>query len=111
MIKIILTISLSIFSLASAAHSAGEKYTPYQKKEIAQFMGIILVGFSKQDVRDTFSFTEPDIWYTDSGQEVWYYPTPEAQNIYFQDDKVEEVEYTLKKHRNDSPTSKKKIDL
>lgn len=74
-------------------------------------MGIILVGFSKQDVLDTFSFTEPDIWYTNSGQEAWYYPAPEAQNIYFKDDKVEKIEYTSQKHRNDSTTSKKKIDL
>ncbi len=112
MIKIILTISLILFiSLASVADSAEDKYTPEQKKEMAQFMGIILIGFTKQEVLDTFSFTEPDIWYTDSGQEAWYYPAPEAQNIYFKDDKVEEVEYTSIKRRNNSPASKKKIDL
>lgn len=71
-------------------------------------MGIILVGFSKQDVQDTFSSTKPDIWYTDSGQEVWYYPAPEAQNIYFNGDKVENVEFTTQKRHRYSPA---KIEL
>ncbi len=110
--KIILTILfILLIGLASVAGSAEDKYTPEQKKKLAQSMGIILIGFTRQEVLDTFSFTEPDIWYTDSGQEAWYYPAPEAQNIYFKDDKVEEVEYTSKKRRSNAPASKKKIDL
>ncbi len=112
MFKTILTISLILFiSLAALANSAEDKYTPEQKKEMAQFMGIIMVGFTKQDVRNTFSFTEPDIWYTNAGQEVWFYPAPEEQHIYFKDDKVDEVEFTSKKQRTNSPSSNKKIKL
>lgn len=112
MLKIIICISVIFFSVPAAiAYSAEDNYTPDQKKKIAQLMGIVLVGFSKQDVRDTFSFTEPDIWYTDSGQEAWYYPAPEAQNIYFKDGKVEEIEYTSQKYRDGYPASKKKIEI
>lgn len=104
MLKTIVYTLLILFSVtASSVYSAEDNYTPEQKKEIAQFMGIILVGFSKQDVQDTFSSTKPDIWYTDAGQEVWYYPAPEAQNIYFNGDKVENVEFTTQKHRTSPP--------
>ncbi len=112
MLKTILSISLILFiSLAALATSAEDQYTPEQKKELAQFMGIIMIGFTKQDVRKTFSFTKPDIWYTDAGQEVWYYSAPEAQNIYFRDDKVDEVEFSSKKRGTRSPSSNKKINL
>ena len=112
MLKTILTISLILLiSLVSDSNSAEDNYTPEQKKGLAQVMGIILTGFSKQDVLDTFSFTDPEIWHTDDGQEVWYYPAPEAQNIYFINDTVDEIKYTTWKRRNNSPASKKKIDL
>lgn len=75
-----------------------QKLSLEQKKELAKEMGIILPGMTKQEVRETFGLIEPKIGYSAStGQEVWHYNSPEEQNIYLKDDKVERVEYIPEK--------------
>jgi hypothetical protein len=39
---------------------------------------------------------KPKIWYTPEGKEVWYYKSPQEQNIYFTDGIVDWVEYNPK---------------
>ena len=58
---------MDITTIASTAKSEESKYSPEQIKAMAQVMGIIMIGFTKQDVRKTLSFTDPDVWYTDTG--------------------------------------------
>ena len=115
MIKLFLTIifflSLPFLSYADSTDNIHEKFTPEQKKEIAKFTGIILIGMTKQDVKETFSFTEPKIHFTPEGQEVWYYKTPEEQNIYFNNDEVEDVEYFPSEKQKFPPAKKQKFDM
>jgi hypothetical protein len=96
-IRATITILLLVCTTAAFAGSPksplGKQPTIAQKKELAKELGIILKGITKREVRDTFGLLVPELWYTPEGQEVWYYKSPEPQNIYFTDDKVEWVEY------------------
>jgi len=93
-----LLLILLIIFLPSLFYSEEKvKLTPEQKKELASQVGIILPDMTKQEVRETFGLLEPEVWYTPEGQEVWYYNSPEEQDIYFKGDKVERVEYYPKK--------------
>ena len=100
------------FSSLSYADSTdkvqGLDFTKDQKKEIAKQVGIILPGMTKADVKETFGLQQPKIWHTPEGQEVWYYESPEKQNIYFKDDIVEKVEYTPPKKK---PKGESELEL
>ncbi len=86
------------FSSLSYADSTDKvqelELTPEQQNKLAKEMGVVLKGMTKADVKETFSFLQPKVWFTDEGQEVWFYKSPEKQNIYFKGDIVERVEYT-----------------
>lgn len=90
-------ITILCFSSPAYADSTNkvqeQELTSEQKKELAKEVGIILPGMTKDEVRETFGLLEPEINYTATGQEVWHYNSPEEQNIYFKDDKVERVKY------------------
>lgn len=72
-----------------------EQYSPEKKNEIARAAGIILPGMTKKEVRETYHSLQPRIWYTPKEQEVWYFSSPQKQNIYFIEDKVEKIKYIL----------------
>lgn len=93
---------LCFFSFSYAEpENTKQELTIGQKQEIAKDMGIILPGMTKEEVRKTFGLLEPKIGFSAAtGQEVWYYSSPEEQNIYFTDDLVERVEYIPEKKLN-----------
>ena len=101
--RVAITILILVCTTAAFAGSPkspqGEQPTIEQKKELARELGIILKGITKEEVRNTFGLLVPELWYTPEGQEVWFYSSPEPQNIYFTDDKVERVEYFPEKER------------
>lgn len=114
MIKLMVIIIL-VFSLSSLSHADStnkeiipEELTPEQQEEIAKYVGVILPGMTKKDIIDTYSnLLKPRIWYTSEGQEVWHYKSPHKQNIYFNGDIVERVEY-LSRMRQKPRTDVKK---
>ena len=74
-----------------------ENLTYEQGKELASQLGIILPGMTKQEVKETLGEPRKTGFSASTGQKVWYYKSPEEQNVYFNDDKVERVEYIPKK--------------
>lgn len=92
-ITILILICTTTAFAGSPDTSQREEITREQQKELAREFGVIIKGMTKNEVRDTFGLLVPELWYTPEGQEVWFYSSPEPQNIYFTDDKVERVEY------------------
>lgn len=70
-----------------------QELTPEQQNELAKQVGVVLIGMTKNDVREIFGLLELEIWYTPEGQEVWYFKIPGSHNIYFKGDEVEKVEH------------------
>ena len=97
----LMVIIILVFCLSSLSHADStnkeiipEELTPEQQEEIAKNVGVILPGMTKKDIIDTYSdLLIPKRWYTHKGQEAWYYKSPRKQNIYFNGDIVERVEY------------------
>lgn len=74
-----------------------------QKKKLGVELGIILPGMTKQEVRETYGLLEPKIGYSMlTGQEVWHFNSPQEQDIYFEGDLVEKVNYLPKPTENKS---------
>ncbi len=93
---IFLTFLMCLISTAYADSSAKfheQIKISKQKNNLAKEMGIILIGMTKTEVKDVFYFMKPKIWFTTNGNEVWSYETPEKQDIYFNDNKVDSIQY------------------
>ena len=98
LIGIVMCISSTVYS-NSTGKGPKEELTQEQKKELAKQVGVILPGMTKQEVVKTLGEPRKIGYSASTGQEVWYYKSPEEQNIYFKDDKVERVEYLPKKRQ------------
>ncbi len=107
-LSLFIIITLCFSSLAcvdSTEKTQKQELTQEQQKELGKGLGIILPGMTRDEVREIFGLLEPEIWYTPDGQEVWHYKSPEEQNIYFKNDKVERVKYLRKEIK---PSRKRK---
>jgi hypothetical protein len=80
---------IASLSYACPTNSGHKQKLTAEQKKMAQFIGVILPGFTKEEVRETYSsLLEPKIWFTTEGTEVWYFKAPQEQNIYFTNDIV-----------------------
>lgn len=99
LIGIVMCISSTVYS-NSTGKGPKQELTQEQKKELAKQVGVILPCVTKQKVLETLGEPREAGFSALTDQEVWYYKAPEEQNIYFQGDKVERVEYLPKKQKN-----------
>jgi len=65
---------------------------------------------TKEEVLKTLGEPRKTGFSASTGQEVWYYKAPEEQNIYFQGDKVERIEY-IPKPIKPKPASRKPEEI
>ena len=98
-ILILAVTAATLFFAGVPSVTQGEVLSEEQKGELASELGLIIKGITKEEVRSTFGLLKPVLWRTPKGQEVWYYSSPEPQNIYFIEEKVERVEYFPEKER------------
>ena len=97
LIVIIVLVSSSLAYSNSTDKVPEQELTQEQKKELATIVGIILPDMTKGEVLKTLGEPRKTGFSASTGQEVWYYKSPEEQNIYFKDDKVERIEYLPEK--------------
>ncbi len=111
MILFLILIMLYFSSLSYADSNdkvQGLELTPEQQNELAKEIGVVFKGMKKADVKETFGLLQPKVWHTPEGQEVWYYKSPRKQNIYFNGDIAEKVEYTPPKKK---PKGESELEL
>ena len=95
---VIIVLCFSSLSYAESTDKAPEQeLTPEQKKELATVVGIILPDMTKEEVLKTLGEPRKTGFSASTGQEVWYYKSPEEQIIYFLGDEVDRVRYLPEK--------------